>query len=287
MAYDISIMKKIVALPLLVLLLPAVGAGFIPSSMTIDVDDPPAIPSDTSVSTTADITFSWGFGAIIPLPVTVKVAVENVPDWVSVSVSPATFTITPSGITGGEQSQSVSITLNALKDVDAYVSYQMSLNASTDGNFLIKGSQASQDFYIMADFRDRGIIVDIPPEVSLYRGEQTQIYLNITNSCNAPIYVEIAEDNTTGFLFSHDEKVSVQPRETKAVPMRIKAEQSAQTDTKITLTYYPVGHEDKSNERVVYLSLESRTKSGGGALAIGLVIVVAAVIAFILWKKTR
>ncbi|RLF48117.1 MAG: hypothetical protein DRN29_00595 [Thermoplasmata archaeon] len=280
-------MKKLVAMAALLMLFPAASAGFISSSISIDVTDPPAVPLDKSVTTMANVTFSWGFGNIFPLPITVNIQAKDVPDWLYVSISPSKFTITPTGFFGGKSSKNVQIIFKANKEVTAFVGYPVKIHAYTNGSFILRGSEATAEVYVMEDFVDNGLTIERPSAVNLYTGEEKTIYFNITNKCNAPVYIEIEEENTTGFSLSYEKKFSIPSKAKKAVPVKIKAEESKEAEVRIKFNYYPAGHEEKRNYEEVYLTLASRTKPGGSALAVGLVIIIIALIAFIIWKKKR
>ncbi len=280
-------MKKIFAMISLFMLLPTASAGFISSSINIDVDDPPAIPMDKSVTVNANITLSWGFGMIFPLPATIEVSAENVPSWLTVSISPDNFVITPSGFTGGEAGKNVEISFHAIRETTAFVGESITIRASTSGNFLLKSSEATHTIYAMEDFVDNGLTIEAPSGVNMYKGEETTLHFNVTNKCNAPVYLQIEEENVSGFTFSHENNFAIGSKERKDISIKIKAEEAMEEKVKLKFIYYPPGHDEKKNYQEIEIPITSKTRGGGGSLAIGLVVVVVLLIIFGLWKRKR
>ena len=280
-------MKKIFVMASLLMLLPTVSAGFISSSINIDVNDPPAIPMDKSVTVNANVTLSWGFGMIFPLPVTIELSAMNVPDWLTVSITPDNFALTPSGFTGGETGKNVEISFRALKETTAFVSEPITIMATTSGNFLLKASEASHIIYVMEDFVDNGLTIEAPSGIHMYRGEEATIHFNITNKCNAPVYLQIEGENVSGFILSYENNVAIGSKERKDISIKIKAEEATEERMKLKFIYYPPGHEEMKNYQEIDIPITSKTKGGGGSLAVGLVVVIVILIIFGLWKRKR
>ncbi|HHO57005.1 MAG TPA: hypothetical protein ENJ70_00450 [Thermoplasmatales archaeon] len=281
-------MKKFAAVMAFLMFLPAASAGFISSSLTLEVEEPPAVPVDGSVNVVANVTLSWGFGMFFPLPVTVEMSVENVSDWLSVSITPDNFVVTPSGFIGGEASKDVTITLRSRKETAAFVSEAITLRAKTSGNFLLRGAEASKQVYVMQGFADNGITVEAPSALHLYTGEEKTLYFNVTNKCNSAVYLTIEPENVTGFTISSGSSISIPSGERKTVSVKVKADESTEENAIFRFGYYPPGHEELKNYESVELSLESHARPGGGSLAMG--IVVALVIILIIagiWKRKR
>lgn len=283
-----NIMKKIISLFMACMaFLPLTNAGFIFSEIEINVDEPSPIPIGKSESVDANITLKWGAGSIIPIPLTVYVEAKDVPDWLSVTPSPSQFSVTPTGIFGGSESKNVKIVFQANKEVEAFVGYSVKLHVYTNGSFFIKGSEAIKYIYPMEDFIDKGLTIESPSAVNLYRGEEKKVYFNVTNNCNAKVVVEIEEENATGFSFSYT-KFSLLPKERKKISVDITPDVSKEANVRIKFNYYPEGYENRKNYEEVYLTLISRSKGGGGgALAVGLVIIIIGAILFIIWKKKK
>ena len=220
--------------------------------------------------------------------VTVYVEAKEVPDWLSVSISPTKFTVTPTGFFGGSSSKNIQITLMANREVTAYVSYPLKIHAYTNGSLILRGSEATEEIYVMEDFVDNGLTIEKPSAVNFYVGEEKEIHLNITNNCNAPVYVEIEEENTTGFSLSYEEKkISIQTKARKAITIRVTAGEAKEAKIRLKFNYYPIGHEEKKNYEMEEITLLSRAKPQGGAIAIGIVIIIIALILFVIWKKKR
>jgi len=283
-------MKKFAAIATLFMLFPVAGAGFVSTSIDIEANSPPPIGLDESETIVANVTLNWGFGSFLPLPVEVYIELENVPDWLSVYVSPSKFTVTPDKIMGGSKGENVKITFKANKEVTAFIEYPVKIHAYTNGSFILRGSEATKEIYVMEDFVDNGLTIEKPSAVQLYRGELKTVYFNVTNNCNAPIYIEIEEENTSGFLLSYDEKIPVEAKGKAAIPIKIEAEESKEADIRLRFNYYPQfspSQETVKNYEEIQLTLMSRTKPQGGALAVGIVIVIIVLILFAIWKKRR
>lgn len=263
------------------------SAHFIFSDIEINVEEISPIPLGKEITAEVNVTFTWGFGAIIPLPVKIYVEAENVPEWLSVRFSPSEFTITPAKLMGGEVSKTVKMMLKANKETTAYSIYSFSLHVYTNGSFLIKGCEKRKEISVMEDFVDNGLTIEAPSAVHLYKGDEEMIMLNITNNCNANINVELSTENATGFSFTFDKRIfSIPPKTKKSVLVTIKAEEIRETNAKIKLTYYPVGHQEKKNYEEYQMNLFSEAKAGGGgAIAVGLIIILIGIIVFIIWKK--
>lgn len=278
-------MKKIVAL-LVIFLLPATNACIVRSDISLKVDEAPPIPLENKVTINANLTFSWGFGAIIPLPVNIYIKAEGVPDWLDVSIYPDTITISPFGLFGGEESKNIQVQLYARKETEAYVLNSFTLHAYTNGSFLVKGSEATTNVYVMEDYMDREPYIQLPSAVNMKVGETKTISINITNRCNAPIYLELIHENTTGFSLSYKEKIRISPKATEPLPITIKAEKVGNVKGLLKFIYYPIEDETRKNEVERYLELTSRAKpGGGGAIAVGLIIVIIGIIVYVIWKK--
>jgi len=111
--------KIIVFVAMLAIFLPSAEACFVSSGIEIDVGDVPSVPPSDSVTMDATVTFRWGFGSFIPLPVTIYFDINNVPGWLYASPSMHSFTVTPKGLTGGEEKKTITITLTSNKETAA------------------------------------------------------------------------------------------------------------------------------------------------------------------------
>jgi len=278
-------MKKLLAL-LIVFLIPTTNAFFIRSDMSLKAEEPSPLPLNKKVVVEANLTFSWGFGAIIPLPLTIYVEAKDVPEWLSVSINPSQITLSPFGLFGGEESKTLQIYLQANDEVDAFTPYTITIHAYTNGSFLIRGSEALAKLTVMEDFVDNGLYIEMPSAVNMRVGETDTITLNITNKCNAPIYLEVYFENTTGFNLSSRGKISIASKATESLTIDVKAEKVAESRAILKFVYYPVADSTRKNQVERMLLLSSRAKpGGGGAIAIGLVIIIIGIIAYIIWKK--
>ena len=153
-------MKKFCTLFILLSVFPIAHAGFVSSSITIESENPDAVPLGKTVTSNANITFSWGVGAIIPIPITITLEVLDVPSWLSVSLSRNEFPVTPSGLMGGQTSQNIQLSFRADAEIDAFEEHSLTLHASTTGNFIIKSTESSSAIYVMEDYVDNGLIIE-------------------------------------------------------------------------------------------------------------------------------
>ena len=283
-------MKTPMMLLMLIAFFPISNACFVSSDITIECPNPDEIFPNENVYVDATVSFSWGFGVLIPLPLVVNVEVLEVPEWLTITLSDDEFTFTPAGLMGGESSQNVRITFTTNREIDAFVEYIVKLHAYTDGNLLVKDAESIKKIYVMEGFIvGNGLVVEAPTAIDLYRGEEKTIYLNVTNNCNARVYVEIEKENITGYSLAFDESFpfAISSKDEKSIKMTVKAETSQEAQTNLNFHYYPVGHEDETYDKQLSLTLRSTTKSGGGALAIGLVILIIAGIIYFVWKKRK
>jgi uncharacterized membrane protein len=100
--------------------------------------------------------------------------------------------------------------------------------------------------------------------------------------------VSIAEENVSGFTFSHDAlSGAIPPGETQDLRVTVTAEDEASAEATFTFTYYPPADQTAVNQRTYMVALAAESEDGSGGLAIGIAIVAVAIIAFILWKKIR
>jgi len=294
MAFGKSI---ILVIALVALFLPTAEGCFVSSGIDLVVDDPQPIPPSDSVTINANITFRWGFGSFLPLPVTVYLEVENAPDWLYISPSESSFTVTPKGFTGGEEKKSIPITLTSNTETKAFSYESITLHAYTNGSFLVKGSEVEKKVTVMQDFKDKGISTQLSDSmISVVKGESQRVYLNITNMCNGDIYVKINVMN-----LSNDWKVTSTQTElvipskytgtpSKSIPITFRASGKGSEEGWIEVTYSPSGNPDWGEKSVaipVFVKSSEPGISGGAiASAVFLLLIIALIIA-IVWRKYR
>ena len=269
--------------------IPFANAGFISSDMQLSVGEPAAVPADGSITVNAKINFSWGFGAIFPMPLTIYLEPENVPEWLSVSVSPQSFTITPTGLRGGTIEKDATIRLTSKEETDAFVLYSFTLHAYTNGSFLIKGAEDKKSVNVMQDFYDKGIRIDGPKKIRISNGGSKTIYLNITNNCNAPITIYLQQENETNmFEFSYENGTIIPSKVQKSLPITINAKKIGAQEMPFRITYYPTGYEDRKNSVSTTITIESYgTGSSLVALEIAVFVIIVASIVIFVWKRLK
>ncbi len=289
--------KAIIMVAILAILLPSAEGCFVSSGIDLDVSDPQPIPPSDSVTINANVTFRWGFGSFLPLPVTVYLEVKDVPNWLYVSPSVSSFSVTPKGFTGGEERKVIPIKLTASAETKAFSYESITLHAYTNGSFLVQGSETEKKVTVMQDFVDKGISTQLSDSmINLVKGESEKVYLNITNMCNGDIYVKINIMN-----LSSDWKVTATQPElvisskytgtpTKSIPLTFRASGKGSEEEWIEVTYYPSsnpGWGEKTVAIPVFVkSSEPRISGGAIASAIFLLLIIALIIA-IIWKKYK
>jgi len=289
--------KAIIMVAILAILLPSAEGCFVSSGIDLDVSSPQPIPPSDSVTINANITFRWGFGSFIPLPVTVYLEVKDVPSWLYVSPSVSSFSVTPKGFTGGEEKKVIPIKLTANTETKAFSYESITLHAYTNGSFLVKGSETEKKVTVMQDFVDKGISTQLSDStINLVKGENEKVYLNITNMCNGDIYVKINIMN-----LSSDWKVTATQPElvisskytgtpTKSIPLTFRASGKGSEEGWIEVTYYPSsnpGWGEKTVTIPVFVKSSEPGISGGAvASAVFLLLIIALIIA-IIWRKYK
>ncbi len=272
------------------MLMPQAGASFVSANMEMSVDEASPVPADGSITINAHINFSWGFGVIIPTAVTIYIDAENVPDWLSVTCTPSSFVITPTGFRGGSIKRDIEVHLTSKQEIEAFTQYSFTLHAHTNGNFLIGGADAKKAVAVMQDFADHGIQIDHPSKVECSSGEEKTIYLNITNDCNAPVTISIERlNNSSAYSVSYDNNIIIPSKSQKQITMKIEAREIGTFDMPFRVTYYPTGYPGKSNAVTFSISLESKGMETDfvGVISIAIAIIIVAVIIAIAWKKLR
>lgn len=280
-------MLKIIAIASL-FILPAASAGFISSDLELHVEEAPPIPLNEAVTIKANLNFSWGFGAIFPMPLTIYIEFENIPDWLYVSANPSSFTITPLGWRGGSVGRDFTITFRAKDETNAFVIYNLVLKAYTNGSFLINGAESEKAINVMQDFNDRGLTIEkAKGKVKLH--ESKTFYLNVTNNCNAPIVVNIQQENESKFFeLSYENNQIIPSKSKKSISFTVSAKKTGKETIPIKITYFPTGHEERKNDAYTTITLESyESASNIKAISIGIIIVIIASIIVVILKRRK
>ncbi|KAA0002193.1 MAG: hypothetical protein FE048_04310 [Thermoplasmata archaeon] len=284
-------------LALFVFFFPLTNACFVSSELEVEVEDVPPLTPLKTVSVDANITFRWGFGAIFLFPLTLYVEIKDVPEWVYITLSEASFTVAPEkifeGFFGGEKRKTISITLTPHKEIEAYVDSRFKLHVYTNGSFLIRGSEDEESVSIRQDFQNKGIIASLSPStIKVKEGESKSCYLNLTNECNGDVTVTFEVENITdNWRISFSPQQIIIPssysginKKTVVVTFRGKGSEEGL----LKIQYSPSANPEWGKSEVyVPLLLESTEKGGiGGIIGIIAVIIFLLFIAF-LWKKRK
>ncbi|MEA2053914.1 MAG: hypothetical protein U9O96_02175 [Candidatus Thermoplasmatota archaeon] len=289
--------KIIVLLSLLALFLPSAGACFVSSQLELNVEDAPPVPPTDSVTINADVTFRWGFGSFLPLPVTIYFDTDDVPEWLSVSPSLYSFTITPKGFSGGEERKTISIKLTAKKETAAFSYDSFNIHAYTNGSFLVKGSEAEEKVTVMQDFEDKGIAPQLSDNmINVVKGGSEKVYLNITNLCNGDIYVKINTLNlSSAWKVTAAQTDFVVPSKyaggnTKSIPLIFRADGVSSEEGWIEVIYSPSANPDwgeKTASIPVFVKSTEKGISGGAIAFVIILILIIVVVIALVWKKYR
>lgn len=277
---------KLLLFPVL-LLLPFASACFVSSDIEISVDEPPAIPVGKQVTINANVTLSWGFGAIFPLPVVVELSIKEAPYWLSASLSQNKINFKPSGFFGGSESKIIQINLIANEEVEAFVPYKLILYAHTNGSLLVRGAEREVTVNVMEDFYDRGLDVEKPSIIKAVEGKDKTFYINITNKCNAPVNIKMEMENLSGFFVSYSKNnFNLPSKSEKRVRVTLRGENAGNVNAMLKISYSTQTGAEK--ELFVPLSIKVYSRGGGGgAVAIAIAVVVAVLILFFAWWKKR
>ena len=262
-------------------------AHFISSEMKLSVEEPSVIGFGKTIYIDANITFSWGFGAIIPLPLIIFIEVKDCPNWLSVSLSENTITINPFGIFGGEISKNIRISLFAKEEAQAFIPYSFILHVYTNGSFLIRGAEAKEVINVMQDFYDKGLEIEIAQEIRIIEGDTKFVSLNITNNCNSGVYVEVEMENISSFSMQ-PVKEFISYGKKKSISLYITANGIGEERGILKITYYPAEKPSIKNYINKEIMLKSYSKGGGGgAIAVGIIIIIIGLIIYGIWKKRK
>lgn len=276
---------------------PLTNACFVSSEIDVDVGDIPPLKSLKTVSVDANITFRWGFGAIFLFPLNIYIEVKDVPEWVYVTLSETSLSISPEkifeGFFGGEEKRTVSITLTSHKEIEAYVDSTFKLHVYTNGSFLIRGSEDEEIVSIRQDFQDRGVVASLSPStIEVKKGGSKKCYLNLTNECNGDITVIFEVENVTEnwkISFSQQQIIipsSYSGNNEKTITVTFQGEGKGEGVLKIK--YFPTANPDWGEKEVTipFLLKSTEEKGTGGIVAVTILIIFLIIIAF-LWKKKK
>ena len=261
------------------------SAGFFSSQLSLNVSQPPPVPLHDAVVINGTLNFTWSH-AIIPMPLVVYIEAENVPDWLSVTIQPSSFTITPTGWRSGSVEKYITITLRSKAEAPAFVTYNVVIHAFTNGSLIINGAEDKVALNVMQDFNDAGIWID-SKQAKIAYGESKEIALNVTNNCNSPIYVTLSLANETKFFdISFPAMQLIPSHATKSISIQAVAKKIGKETIPIKVEYYPPNHEEKKDFAYTNITLESYGgQSSMKAISIGIIIVIIASIIIVIWKR--
>ncbi|KAA0015328.1 hypothetical protein B6U81_00110 [Thermoplasmatales archaeon ex4484_30] len=280
-------MQKLALLMLVLFLLPYANACFVSTDIELQMEETPTVPLGGKTTAEINVTISWGMGLFIPLPLMIHLEVEEIPSWLTISLSPTSFNITPIGFFGGQISKNVELTFYAHKETEAFIPNSFTIYAYTDKNFLMRASEKRKEFYVMQDFYDGGIVAEFPNNVKVIKGESTQVNMNITNNCNSPVVIEIKDENTTNFTLIYSDKFTISSHSEKSVSFRISSDKIGRENARIKITYYPSQKPSARNSIEVPVLLISASKgmAGGSAISVAIIIIIIAIIIYAIWRR--
>jgi len=294
--------KATILFSLLVLLLPAASACFVSSDLTVNVDQPQPVPSEDgdSVRLEANVTFSWGFGAFLPLPTTINVGVQDTPEWLMVSLDQNQLSITPQGLLGGDVSRTVSMTLSSVTETRAGSYDTFTLSLETPGNLLIQGTSYNETIQVSQEFVDNNITVELSDsDIRLNKGERQKVHLNLTNQCNGEVAVQVEVMNlsdaweVTSTSPFYDSTLyipsSYEGDDTASLPLTFESNEATTENIWLKITYQSTDSPDKGGTRLEAMSLRADTEgiSFGTIAAVIVGILVILVIVAVVWRKYR
>ena len=232
---------------LFLLLSPTGDTCLIKSEMEIKVDNIPPISPIDYVEINATLVYKWDIGAF-HVPVFIEIEKENLPKWLSVSISPQVFTITTDKFTGGEKRIPFKMILYPKEEVKAFSKANFTVYAKAKAIIpIIRNCETEKRVEVMQDFfNGKRLNLTIPHEII---GDGTY-ELIIENNCNGDVMVELnfQDLNDWDVIFNKTKfvvpsKFSMENR--KTIKMKIK-EGKSNSVGRIEMIYYPIG---KSGEK--------------------------------------
>ncbi|MFO8133162.1 MAG: hypothetical protein R6U10_04425 [Thermoplasmatota archaeon] len=287
---------------LVVLLLPAASACFVSSGLTANVDQPQPVPSEggDSVRLEANVTFTWGFGAFLPLATTINVDVQETPEWLAVSLDQNQISITPQGLFGGAISRTVSMTLTSATETRAGSYETFTLSLETPGNFLIQGTSYNETIQVSQEFVDNNITVELSDsDIRLKKGERQKVYLNMTNMCNGEVAVQVEVMNlsdaweVTSTSPFYGRPLYIPSRyegdDTASLPLTFKSSGATTEDIWLKITYQSTDNPARGGTYIEAMAVRADTEgiSVGAIAAVVVGILVILVIVAVVWRKYR
>ncbi len=294
--------KVMVLFSLVVLLLPAANACFVTSELTANVERPEPIPSEggDAVRVEANVTFSWGFGAFLPLTTTIQLDVLETPEWLSVSLDRNQLSITPQGFFGGEISKSVYMTLSSVKETEAGGYDTFTLSLETGGNLLVQEASDNQTVEVSQAFVDNNITAELSDrDIRLVKGERQRVHLNMTNLCNGEVAVQVAVMNlsdaweatstSSGFGSTLYIPSRYEGENTAQLPLTFEANEATTEDIWLQITYHSTDNPDRGGTVMRPMSVRADTEGIPlgtiAVVAVGILVILAVVA--VVWRKYR
>lgn len=294
--------KVIVLFSLLILLLPAANACFVTSDLTANVERPEPVPSEGggSVTVEANVTFSWGLGAFLPLTATIQLDVRDTPEWLSVSLDRNQLSITPQAFFGGEISQSVYLTLSSMKETEAATYDTFTLSLDTAGNLLVQEASYNQTIEVSQAFVDNNITAELSDrDIRLVKGERQQMYLNMTNLCNGEVAVQVDVMNlsdaweVSSTSPGYGSTLYIPSRyagdNTAQIPLTFESNEATTEDIGLKITYHSTDNPDEGDTIREAMSVRADTEGlpVGTIAAVAVGVLVILLIVAVIWRKYR
>lgn len=292
----------IVLFSLVILLLPAASACFVTSDLTANVDRPRPIPSEggDSVTVEANVTFSWGFGAFLPLATTIKADVQDTPEWLTVTLDKNQISLTPQGFFGGEISRSVFITLSSVTETEAGSYETFTFSVETAGNLLIQEASYNQTIEVSQAFVNNNISAELSARsIRLTKGERQKVHLNMTNQCNGEVAVKVEVMNlsqawdVSSTSPYYGSTLYIPSRyggdNTASLPLTFESNEATTEEIWLQITYWST--DDPGQEYTFAKSMSLRADTEGisigtiAAIVIGILVIL--VIVVVIWRKYR
>ena len=292
----------IVLFSLVVLLLPAASACFVQSDLTANVGQPQPVPSvdGGSVTLEANITFSWGFGAFLPLATMIRLDVKDTPEWLTVNLDQNQLSITPQGFFGGDISQSVFMTMSSVQETAAGRSDSFTLSLETAGNLLIQETSYNETIQVEQEFVNNNISAELSTRsIRLMKGEQQKVYLNLTNRCNGEVAVQVEIMNlsqaweVSSILPNFGSKLYISSKyegdDTAQIPLTFESKEATTEEIWLKITYSPTDDPGQtySFTRVMTIRADTEGISVGTIATVVIGILVIIVIIAVVWRKYR
>ncbi|KAA0013442.1 hypothetical protein B6U81_03680 [Thermoplasmatales archaeon ex4484_30] len=266
-------------------------------NIDIYVDNNVMIKARSMETITAKIEFYWSSFSIFPSKAEVHIEAVNVPEWLTVSISPSTFTLPVYGWIGND-TESVQINIKTSDVVQAFIPHSFKLHVYIPSSIGIKETHVYKEINVTMDFLDNGIGLTIPnvdfKNLKIKVGETERIDMIITNYCNGDVKVKLEVIN-----ISDEWEIDFEPKDfvipslfsgnnQKTVKIVISPEEAGRGEALIIANYSYVNSMNSSYSSPISISMQAiKEKTNINMIILISIITTSIVIAVAIYLKKR